>query len=110
MPLSAATLGKSPPVYMRQGVADLAARASKTVPFLSSNPRSVSQAKISSLVGLSSRPPDEPACTKKRFGQVGPGIDACQWSQTANSRAKAFRTGSCFGDRQRMLSPYVHRD
>src|SRR6476620_368189 len=37
------------------------------------------------------------ACTKKRFGQVGPGIDANQASQTTNSPASLFNTGRLGG-------------
>src|SRR5438445_1246414 len=44
--------------------------------------------------GLWSRPPDDAAWAKNRLGQVGPGIDENQLSQTTNSPASASRTGS----------------
>ena len=37
-----------------------------------------------------------------RFGHVGPGIEACQLSHTANSRAKAVKTGNCSGASDRL--------
>src|SRR3954447_25634650 len=44
--------------------------------------------------GLSSRPAADAAWTNRRFGQVGPGMEENQWSQTANSRASAVITGT----------------
>jgi len=46
------------------------------------------------LLGEWSRPDDVPAVAKKRFGQVGPGTDENQLSQTANWLARKLRTGS----------------
>src|SRR5689334_16470925 len=43
--------------------------------------------------GESTCPVAEAACTKKRFGHVGPGCEANQWSQMTNSFASALRTG-----------------
>ncbi len=43
--------------------------------------------------GMSTWPLDVPACTKKRFGHVGPGTDACQWLQTTNSCTSVRQTG-----------------
>ncbi|SAL08064.1 hypothetical protein AWB81_08558 [Caballeronia arationis] len=48
-------------------------------------------------LGEWSRPEEVPATEKNRFGQVGPGIDAYQLSQTPNSRARKFKTGSWSG-------------
>ena len=39
--------------------------------------------------GLSHRPPEVAQCAKNRFGHVGPGTEACQWSNTTNSLASA---------------------
>ena len=52
---------------------------------------------VSQSPGLSSRPAAEAACTNRRFGQVGPGMELNQLSQTANSRASMFRMGNCSG-------------
>ena len=52
---------------------------------------------IETGLGRRSSPPDDAAWTNMRLGQVGPGIEACQLSQTANSLARAFSTGSWSG-------------
>ena len=54
---------------------------------------------MSSLLGLPSNPPEVPASMKKRLGQVGPGMDENHWSHTTNSRASAFITGTCSGEK-----------
>src|SRR2546428_7862369 len=58
-----------------------------------------------SAVGLSSSPAADAAWTKSRFGHVGPGMAENQWSQTANSRASAFMTGSWSGRKHRITRP-----
>ena len=42
---------------------------------------------------------------KYRLGSVGPGIEENQWSQTTNSRASAFNTGSWSGLKHFITSP-----
>src|ERR1041385_485688 len=78
---------------------------SKIVPAAKVKPATVSHKTISAVVGLWSRPLDEPPCTKKRFGQVAPGTEQYHWSQTTNSLASALRTGSCSGAKRRMRRP-----
>src|SRR5579863_1646699 len=104
MPFKAATIGKSSPAYKRRDTPFLF-RASKMLPALNWKPPIVSHPTISSVVGLWSSPPEEAAWTNMRFGQVGPGMDACQLSQTANSWAKATSMGSCAGAKHFMTSP-----
>src|SRR3982750_3157364 len=70
-------------------------RRSKIVPFSKLKPDADAHFNVSPFVWLLSSPPADAACTKKRFGNVGPGIDACQLSNTTNSLARAVRTGSC---------------
>src|SRR5580698_717632 len=94
-PLSAPANGKQSPEKIRQPVSDLRPSASNMEPCAKLTPSSVSQVRISAVVGLWSRPSDDAAQANMRFGQVGPGIDENQLSHTANSRARAFRTGSC---------------
>src|ERR1700722_9263664 len=65
-----------------------------SVPCSKPKPSTVIHSPIWATFGLWSSPPDEAAIMKKRLGQVGPGIDARQPSQTANSLARAFSTGS----------------
>jgi hypothetical protein len=79
--------------------------ASKIVPFGKENPSAISHSKISAFVGLWSSPADDPACKNIRFGQVGPGIEACHASHTANSDANATSTSSSSGMKQFITSP-----
>src|ERR1700753_1215204 len=72
------------------------------VPPAKGKPASVSHKIISAVVGLWSSPPEDAAWTKKRLGHVGPGIEACQLSQTTNSLAKAFSTANCEGEKERI--------
>ncbi len=48
-------------------------------------------------VGLVDRPPLDAACMKNRFGQVGPGTEANQLSNSTNSCASWLTTGICDG-------------
>src|ERR1700685_3226330 len=95
MPLSPPRSEKSSPEKTRQPVGDLRFRASKIELFENGMPSIVSHVRISAVVGLWSSPSEEAAQANRRFGQVGPGIDACQLSQTAKLLARALRTGSC---------------
>jgi hypothetical protein len=70
------------------------ATRSKRLPFWKTIPPINSSSNESPVDGLSSRPAAEAACTKRRFGQVGPGIEENHRSQTANSRAGAVITGT----------------
>src|SRR5262245_22691669 len=54
------------------------------------------------FVGALSKKPAVPACTKKRLGSVGPGMEENQRSQTTNSCARAVVTGTWSGVKHRM--------
>src|SRR6266702_4456062 len=71
----------------------------KTVPFgkvKSGALKNMASTTCASL-GEWSSPEEVPATAKKRFGHVGPGIDANQLSHTPNCRARKFSTGSWSG-------------
>src|ERR1700733_9882743 len=81
MSLMASTWGNRSSWYTRQ--VRLACRKHEyRVPFgkLKLNESTVSLSIVVAADGLLSSPPDEPACTKNRFGQVGPGIEEYQLS------------------------------
>ena len=45
-----------------------------------------------------------PAWRKKRFGHVGPGTEANQWSQTTKLRASEVMTGTRSGSKHCMIA------
>ena len=61
-------------------------------------------AMISEEVGESSNRPLVAACRNMRLGSVGPGMEQNQRSQTANSRARVVRIGTCSGLKHCMIS------
>src|ERR1700742_4983407 len=80
-------------------------KRSYIVPFWKGNPKAKHWA-ISMADGLWSSPPEEAAATKNRLGQVGPGIDEYQLSQTTKFEARSTATGTCVGPKQPSGYPY----
>ena len=66
------------------------------VPFgkLKLNESMVSLSIVVAAAGLLSRPPEEPACAKNRFGHVGPGMEEYQLSNRKYWLASVCKTGS----------------
>src|SRR5882672_3603758 len=49
-------------------------------------------------------PSEVAAWAKFRFGQVSPGTEACQFTNTANSLASRDSTGACSSEKHRMTA------